>query len=147
MILIDLQKTFGVMGHVILLQRRYAIVFSKHSVKWFQSYFINRTSFDNFGNIFSQLACVSSDVLQGYVFGHPVFLIYVNDLSQAVKCNLFLYAENTCLISQYKEINETKKQLNDVFENICDWSTDSKPRIYFGNNKTILYVYVYTFCS
>ena len=90
MILTNLQKTFGTMDHFILLQKRYAIVFSKHSVNWFKSYFINKTFLVNFGNIFSQPACVSSDVLQGSVLVHSLFLIYINDLSQAVKYNLFL---------------------------------------------------------
>ena len=37
------------------------------------------------------------------------FLIYINDMSQAVKCNLFVYADDTCLVVQHKDINEFKK--------------------------------------
>ena len=33
-------------------------------------------------------------------------------MSQAVKCNLFLYADDTCLTCQHKDINEIEKQLN-----------------------------------
>ena len=33
-------------------------------------------------------------------------------MSQAVKCNLFLYADDTCLVCQHKDIHEIEKQLN-----------------------------------
>ena len=136
MILIDLQKAFDTMDHDILLQKLYAIGFSKHSVNWFQSYLINRTFLVNLGNIFSQPACVSSGVPQGSILGPLLFLIYINDMSQAAKCNLFLYTDDTCLVFQQKDINEIEKQLNKESESICDWFVDSKLSIHFGDGKT-----------
>ena len=121
MILIDLQKAFDTIDHDILLQKLYAIGFSKHSVNWFRSYLINRTFLINLGHASSQPACVSSGVPQGSILGPLLFLIYINDMSQAVKCNLFLYADDTCLVCQHKDINEIEKQLNKDFESICDW--------------------------
>ena len=41
MILIDLQKAFDTIDHDILLQKLYAIGFSKHTVNCFQSYLPN----------------------------------------------------------------------------------------------------------
>ena len=41
-------------------------------------------------------------------------------MSQAVKFNHLLYADDTCLVCQHKDINEIEKQLNKDFENICD---------------------------
>ena len=49
MILIDLQKAFDPIDHGILLQKLYAIGFSKHSVNWIRSYLINRTFLVNLG--------------------------------------------------------------------------------------------------
>ena len=124
MILIDFQKTFGTIYHDILLQKLYAIGFSKYLVNWFQSYIINWTFLLNLGNVSSQPACVSSSVLQGSILGPLFFLIYINDMSQAVKCNLFLYADDTYLVCQQKDINETEKQIDKDFESICDWFVD-----------------------
>ena len=121
MILIDLQKAFDTIDHDILLQKLYAIGFSKHSVNWFRSYLINRTFLVNLGNAFSQPACESTGVPQGPVLGPLLFLIYINAMSQAVKCNLFLYADDTCLVCQHKDINGIEKQLNKDFDRICDW--------------------------
>ena len=60
-------------------------------------------------------------------------------MSQAVKCNLLLYADDTCLVCQHKDINEIEKQLNKDFQSICDWFVDNKlsilamtkPSLYF----------------
>ena len=136
MILIDLQKAFDTIDHDILLQNLYAICFSKHSVNWFWSYLTNRTFLVNLGNVFSQPACVSSGVPQGSILGPLLFLLYINNMSQAVKCNLFLYADDTCLVCQHKDINEIEKQLNKDFESICDSFVDNKLSIHIGDDKT-----------
>ena len=70
------------------------------------------------------------------ILGPPLFLVYINDMSQAVKCNLFLYADDTCLVCQPKDINEIEKQLNKVFESSSDWFVDNKLSIHFGDDKT-----------
>ena len=57
-------------------------------------------------------------------------------MSQAVICNLFLYADDTCLACQHKDINKIEKQLNKDFESICDWFVNNKLSIYFGDDKT-----------
>ena len=41
-------------------------------------------------------------------------------MSQAVKCDLFLYADDSCLVCKHKDINKIEKQLNEDFCNICD---------------------------
>ena len=53
-----------------------------------------------------------------------------------MKCHLFLYAVNTCLFCQHKDINEIEKQLNKDFESICDWFVNNKLSIHFGDCKT-----------
>ena len=110
----------------------HAISFSKYSVNWFRTYLINKNVLFNSGNAFSQPACVP----QGSILGPLLFLIYINDMSQAVKCNLFLYTDDTFFLCQHKDINEIEKQLNKEFESICDWFVDNKPSIHFGNDKT-----------
>ena len=91
MILIDLQKAFD---------------FSKHVVNWFQSYLFNRSFLVE--NNFSQPASVSCSVPQGSILGPFLLLIYVNDMPQAVKCDLFLHVDNTFLACQHKDLIKLK---------------------------------------
>ena len=65
-----------------------------------------------------------------------LFLLYINDMPQAVKCELLLYADDTCLIFQHSDINEIEIQLNKNFSSICDWFVDNKLSIHFGEDKT-----------
>ena len=124
MILMDLQKAFDTIGHDVLLQKLYAIGFSKHTVNWFKSYISNRSFLVNLGNSFSQPASVSCGIPQGSILVSLLFLIYVSDMSQAAKCHLFVYADDSCLVCQHKDINEIEKQLNLDISNICDWFVD-----------------------
>ena len=57
-------------------------------------------------------------------------------MPQAVKSNLLLYADDSCLIYQHKDIPKIEKILNEDFENICDWFVDNKICIQFGDDKT-----------
>ena len=114
----------------------YATGFSKHSVNWFRSYLINGTFLLNLGNEFFQTANVSSGLLQGSILGLLLFLIYIDDMSQAAKCKIFHYTDDTCLVCQCNDIDEIEKQLNKDFESICYWFVDIKLKIRFGDGKT-----------
>ena len=57
-------------------------------------------------------------------------------MPMAVKCGLFLYAEDTCLVFQSKIVKDIEKQLNEDFANICDWFVDNKLSIHFSEDKT-----------
>ena len=136
MILIDLQKAFDTINHDLLLKQLSIIGFSDHTVKWFQSYLSNRKFTVNLENFFSEVSNISCGVPQGSILGLLLFLIYVNDMPMAVKCNLILYANDTCLVFQSKNVKDIEKQLNEDSAHICDWFVDNKLSIHFGEDKT-----------
>ena len=43
------------------------------------------------------------------VLGPLLFLIYVNDMSQAVRSTLILYVDDSCILYQHKEVEEIEK--------------------------------------
>ena len=95
-------------------------------IRWFQSHLNERIFFIEIKNQLSDFGKVSCDVPQGSILGPLLFLIYVNDMPQAVKLNQFLYADDSCLTYQHRDVNEIEKQLNKDFENVCDWFVDDK---------------------
>lgn len=46
------------------------------------------------------------------------------------------YVDDSCLIRQQEDVNEIEMQMNEDFENICDWFADDKLSIHFGRDKT-----------
>ena len=57
-------------------------------------------------------------------------------MPQAVKSNMLLYADDSCLMYQHKDIAIIKKILNEDFQNISDWFVDNKLSIHFGDDKS-----------
>ena len=136
MILIDLQKAFNTIDHEILLQKLKAIKFSENTIKWFKSYLSGRIFLVNIGNKLSDFGEISCEVPQGSILGPLLFLIYVNDMPQAVTSTLLLYADDSCILYQHKDVLQIENRLNEDFENLCDWFFDNKLSVHFGEDKT-----------
>ena len=64
------------------------------------------------------------------ILGPLLFLIYINDMPQAISSTLLLHADDSCIQYQHKNVMEIEKQLNEGFENLCDWFVDDKFSIY-----------------
>ena len=136
MILIGLQKAFDTINHETLLKKLEAIGFSDKCMRWFWSYLCERIFFIELENQLSDYGKVSCGVPQGSILGPLLFHIYVNDMSQAVKSNFFLYADDSCPMYQHRDVEEIEKQLSKDFENICDWYVRKKLSMRFGEDKT-----------
>ena len=48
----------------------------------------------------------------------------------------YLYADDTYLIYQHKNVEVIEEKLNKDFSNICDWLIDNKLSIHLGEEKT-----------
>ena len=141
MILIDLQKAFDTIYHKILHQKLKAIRFSKRTLQWFRSYISEWIFLANIESKLSDFRKLSCGVPQGSILGPLLFLIYLNDMPQAVKATLPLYADDSCILYQHKEVDEIEKQLNIDLDNICNWFVDNKLSIHFGEEKTKLIIF------
>ena len=110
------QKTFDTINHEVLLQKLKAIIFSEQSIQWFRSYLCDRIFLVETENKLSDFGKISCGVPQGSVLGPLLFLIHVNDMSQAVKSNLLLYADDSCLMYQHKDMRKSKKFLMKILK-------------------------------
>ena len=66
----------------------------------------------NLENCYSDPSNITCGVPQESILGPLQFLIYVNDIPKTVKSNLLLYADNSCLVFQGKDVIRFEKQLN-----------------------------------
>ena len=64
LILVDLQKTFNKLHHIVLLQKMECIDFNESVIKWFRSYPSSRYFFVMLENVFSDDGLVNCGVPQ-----------------------------------------------------------------------------------
>ena len=98
MTLINLQNAFDTMYHENLLRKRKVIKFSDSTIKRFKSYLSERIFPVNIENKLSDFGKITCGVPQGSILGPLLFLIYVNDVPQAVTSTLLLYADDSCIL-------------------------------------------------
>ena len=79
-----------------------SVGFSAQLIALFESYFSNRGFQANMKNKVSVVVYIKCGVPQRPILGPLLFLIYINDMFQAVDCDLFLYAGNSSLVYQHK---------------------------------------------
>jgi len=136
MVSIDLQKAFDTIDHDIFLKKLKCLGFAESSIDWFKSYLESRYFLVNIDNVYSEKQILPCGVPQGSILGPLIFLIYINDMQQAIDCNLYLFADDSCLVYTGDDVNEINRVLNKNFNSLCDWLVENKLSIHFGKEKT-----------
>ena len=78
---------------------------------------------------------VNAGVPQGSILGPLLFLIYINDLSDGLKCECKLFADDTSLFFVVNDINTSASDLNEDLEKIGNWPFKWKMNFNPGPNK------------
>ena len=110
--------------------------FCEEATKWLRSYLSNRKFKVHIKKTFSEPGNFPCGVPQGSILGQLLFLLYINDIPQAVDCGLLLYADETCLIFQHNDITKIETALNKNFSMLFDCFVDNKLSIHFDEDKT-----------
>ena len=121
--LLDIKKAFDTIDHDILLHKldRYGI--RGKSLKWTESFLTDRKQCVENENAFSDWRKIECGVPQGSILGPLLFLVYINDLPLAcMKCQAFLFADDTCLLGTNCTIEELQADLLAV----SDWLQNNK---------------------
>ena len=108
-VFVDLQKAFDTVDHQILLAKlnHYGI----HGVPndWFKSYLSNHNQYVSINGYESGFDALKCGIPQGSVLGPLLFLIYANELNQAIK---FHFADDTNLLCQSNSIKKLNELVN-----------------------------------
>ena len=120
----DLQKAFDTMDHEILLSKLDYYDIRGISNKWFKSYLSNRKQFVSINGYDSGLAEINGVLPQGSVLGPLLFLLYINDLNQAIKfCKVHHFAN---FLYSGKSIKKLNKLANFDLKNLLYWLNTNK---------------------
>ena len=109
---------------------------SKNVIAWFKSYLSEQKFKININNCYSSPSNLICGIPQGSILGPLLFLLHINDLPLAVVSDLLLYADDTCIVSQHKNLTKIEKQLLRDFSSLCNWFVDNKLSVHFSQDKT-----------
>ena len=136
-VFIDLSKAFDTVDHSILLKKLKFYGITDKNLAWFESYLSNRKQYIEIGeNSKTDLKYVTCGVPQGSILGPLRFLVYVKDLPHASRLlNPIMFADDTNLFFNHKDIKHLFTVVNNELANIKDWFTANKLSLNVGKTK------------
>ena len=122
---LDISKAFDTVSHKKLIQKLQAYGISGNLLEWITAFLNNRFQRVRSDDIYSEYLPVTSGVPQGSVLGPLLFLLYINDLPNAVDyCSVKMYADDTKLYAVCKndaDVNRIQRDLSKVHEWFQTW--------------------------
>ena len=127
LVFIDLKKAFDTVDHSILCKKLQLYGVQQRELSWFKSYLSNRKQFCRVNGVDSKIEDKEIGVPQGSCLSPLLFLIYINDLPQAVQdSTVSMYADDTTLCYQSHDLTRLKKAINSDLKKLDTWLQGNK---------------------
>ena len=126
---IDLRKAFDAVSHKILLQKLYHYGIRGPTHKLIESYLSSRYQFVSHISTTSSSKAINIGVSQGSILGPLLFLIYINDLPNAIISKPRLFADDTCLILNNLHASALETACKLELHNLYKWCNAYKLQI------------------
>ena len=123
----ELQKAFDTVDHQILSAKLNHYWIRGVSNDWFKSYLSNRSQYVSINGYESGLAAINCGVPQESALGPLLFLLYINDLNQAIQfCKVHHFADDTNLLCLSNSIKKLNKLVNADLKRLVNWLNANK---------------------
>ena len=90
-------------------------------MEWIKAFLSNRRQIVNVNEMKSDPATVFSGIPRGSVLGPILFVIYINDLPEVVKCGSYLFADDTKVFRQITTKEDSLQPQSDI-NSLEQWS-------------------------
>lgn len=131
-IYLDFSKAFDTVPHQRLLYKLQAYGIGGKLLRWVENFLTDRKQRVVLNGAKSSWTSVKSGVPQGSVLGPLLFVVYVNDLPDAMQCNIQMFADDTKLYRPVRDPSDAELLQADLNAAI-DWS--NKWQLHFNTGK------------
>ena len=136
---IDLKKAFDTVDCEILLKKLHKAGVRNSAYNWCVSYMSDRSQKTLANNMTSDSLNITCGVPQGSVLGPLFFLIYINDMQEALRSNIKLYADDTILYQSGVNAHEAADLLQADLDRFCKWCSINKLSINTKKKKLMVF--------
>ena len=110
------------------------------SLQWFESYLNNRKQYVYFNGVSSETQTITCGVPQGSVLGPLLFLLYINDLPNiSDKLRFFLFADDTNIYYESKDLIELEKTVNSELKKLSLWLNLNRLALNVGKTNFVIF--------
>ena len=141
-IFLDLSKAFDTLDHLILLKKLSFLGIKNKTLDLFKNYLNGRKQYVNVYNIHSHLQTIKTGVPQGSILGPLLFLIYINDISNASNfSDMIKYSDDATIYKSIEKSNldTSLANINTELDKIADWLQLNKLSLNVKKSKHIVF--------
>ena len=139
-VFLDFSKAFDSVWHEGLIYKLGKMGIKGKLLLWFKSYLSDRKQKVVINGETSDIKAMECGVPQGSVLGPLLFLVYINDIVDNIKSDIYLFADDASLFETVRQdIHRATAVINEDLNTIHNWCTKWLIRINVSKTKCMLF--------
>ena len=139
-VFIDLSKAFDTVYHAILIRKLKMCGIKGINLAWFHSYLTNSIQYISITlDLETDTKNICCGIPQGSILGPLLFLLYVNDLHNSSALDPIMFADDTNLFYEHKELKTLFSLVNQELQKINEWFEANKLSLNVGKTEYSLF--------
>ena len=136
--LLDLNNAFDTVQHDNLLRKLQHYGIRGTAQNLFASFLRNRQQYVSLHNALSRKMYITCEVPQGSVLEPLLFTQYINDIANCTSSTPRLFADDTCLFLQYKNLADLNVKINTEMKGIEKYMIANKLTLNISKSNVIV---------